>query len=562
MMLTMISLTICSHFVRLLWLNQIDFENDYDISLALDALPTIEISMAVFESYGKKSFSLLDTPGPNEARASEALIKLGPQVMKYSSGCILCVMWQHIDSSESGEIFSYVNRSMIGKKVIVIVTQMDSYTDSDPRNLTALRKNLESYFNSDMDVTIHLTSGHKMFTMMKLEKLLLEHKSIDSDEAAILAAVDESVIASNLHNPTTQGGYLARSLWSLENFNNFVEQARDELKTDAVLESFRGLYHDSERLAIAAHVATLEGVHSRWLRSFNILEDFVKSSGAQRAEIQQKLHDSGEIYRAVVAEMNEMPNKVKTEVNKFMEEKVGKGLNEFALTMTSWRVVIAHPNGTTEEKEEIEFRGGKADFLQWLRGARCEGTLTNHMKPPTKDCLTAAKSELPKAILKLYEQCGDLVDKIVVLDSKGAMADMNIFLREAPKVEFDVGKYVEKVCKMDASKISYRQEGDKCVIVNEIFKKDVLELFKAAFTDTVTLITTTLHADLTEIFADFAMLVQSELESVQTRFERNQEFLNRQLEAADLQKVLKDAEELNDTFTASLAELKVHLLKV
>ena len=552
---------LCSHFVRLLWLNEIDFESDYDISLALDALPTIEISMAVFESYGKKSFSLLDTPGPNEARASQALIKLGPQVMKYSSGCILCVMWQHIDSSESGEIFSYVNKSMIGKKVIVIVTQMDSYTDSDPRNLTALRKNLESYFNINMDVTIHLTSGHKMFTMMKLEKLLLEHKSSGSDEGTILAAVDKSVIASNLHNPTTQGGYLARSLWTLENFNNFVEQARDELKSDEVLESFRELYHDSERLAIIAHVATLEGVHSRWLQSFNILEDFVTSSGAQRAEIQQKLQDTGEIYRAVVAEMNQMPNKIKVAVDEFMEEKVGKGLNEFALTMSGWRVVKILDNNVMEEGEEIDLPGGRAHVMQWLRSSVCEGKLISYMKPPTRKCLTAAKSELPTAILKQYEQCSKLVEKVVVLDTTGSMGDMNIYLREAPAVSFDVEKYVEKVCKMDGSKISFRQEGDKCVIVNEIFKEEVLQLFKASFNDAIALIATTLHADLSYIFADFAKLVQSELESVQTRFERNQEFLNRQLEAADLQRALSDSEEQNDIFTAKLAELKVNLSK-
>ena len=75
-----------SHFVRVLWKMDIDFEADHGIVIESEQLPLIELTMKAFESFGNKSFSLLDTPGPNEAKALEALQKLGPKVMRSSSG--------------------------------------------------------------------------------------------------------------------------------------------------------------------------------------------------------------------------------------------------------------------------------------------------------------------------------------------------------------------------------------------------------------------------------------------------------------------------------------------
>lgn len=75
-----------SHFVRVLWMTEIDFEKDYDIVIEPDLLPVIEMEMKAFQAFGSKSFSLLDTPGPNEAKALDALQKLGPKIMRASSG--------------------------------------------------------------------------------------------------------------------------------------------------------------------------------------------------------------------------------------------------------------------------------------------------------------------------------------------------------------------------------------------------------------------------------------------------------------------------------------------
>ena len=536
---------------------------DYGISLDIDSLPTIEISMEAFKSYGNKSFSLLDTPGPNEAKASEALTKLGPQIMKHSSGCIVCIPWQQVDANQQMPIYDYINRSMIGKRVIIIVTLWDTFKDtaiSAPKNMI---DKIRSFFNVKMrpHVTIHLTSGHKMFAMLKLEQLLLDHKERGSDETTILSAVDQSSIASSLQNDSTGGGYLARSLWSIDSLANFVCSARKELKSDEVLQSFRTLYDESEQLALNAHVATLESVHSRWLSSFRTLEEFVTSSGERRAEIQKKLQDTGDVYRAVVNEMSILPNKVREAVGKYMDEAIGKGLMEFAETMSNWKVCIEKSDGTIERREEIDFPGGKAGILIWINSPRCMGKLVSFMERPTRQQLDQARGGIPGVIHELYSQCSDLVERVILVDGSGAMGDMNVYFRETPSFDFDIDLYVKIACLMDVNEITFREEPHKCVIVNDTFKDDVHRLFKTSFSNAVNLISTKLYADLDDVFTDFSNLVQAELESVKGRYERNQEFLNQQLEAADLRQTLSELQIDDDFFVADIAKLKNELLQ-
>jgi hypothetical protein len=78
-----------SHFVRTLWLTDVDYEKDHGIIMDTDMLPLIEMSFKSFEGFGDKSFSLLDTPGPNEATGPKVLMvlqQLAPKVMRLTSG--------------------------------------------------------------------------------------------------------------------------------------------------------------------------------------------------------------------------------------------------------------------------------------------------------------------------------------------------------------------------------------------------------------------------------------------------------------------------------------------
>ena len=520
--------------------------------------------MKAFESYGDKSFSLLDTPGQNEARASEALMKLGPQIMKHSSGCILCVPWQQVDATQQMPVFDYVNRSMRGKRVIVIVTLWDSFKDTAADAPQNMIDNILSYFNTDMrpNVTIHLTSGHKMLCFMKLERLLLEHEALGSNEATLLSAVGESDFAIDLSNPVTGGGYLSRSLWSKQSFLDFVSNTRTELKSEEVIQSFRTLYDEAELLAIQGHIATLDSAHSRWLKSFETLKLFVSSSGEKREAIQKKLLQTSETYKAVVDEMSSLPGKVTDAVRNHLNELIGKGLMTFAESMRNWKVVIERSDGSIEEREEISFPGGKAEVRMWIESPRCKGKLVSFMKQPTKLQLEAARSCLPGVIKEMYTKCGDLVEMISTVSdgTADAMRDMQIFFRKIPVVDFNVDLYVDTVCQMDAKQITFREERSHCVIVNETFKIEVYDLFKRSFQDAISLISATLFADLDHIFTDFSKLVSTELQTVEKIYMRNQEFLQQQLDAADLEQILTSVDRDNTVFTDDLMELKKSLL--
>ena len=67
-----------SHFVRYCWTQKIRLEEDYDLPITAENLPTIVMNMLGFRGEAEhKEFSLLDTPGPNESKALEALKRIG-----------------------------------------------------------------------------------------------------------------------------------------------------------------------------------------------------------------------------------------------------------------------------------------------------------------------------------------------------------------------------------------------------------------------------------------------------------------------------------------------------
>jgi hypothetical protein len=64
-----------AHFARLLWINDIDFETEFDISLDIPDLPELWMDLTIFREFADKPFTLLDTSGPYEAKAKPTLLR-------------------------------------------------------------------------------------------------------------------------------------------------------------------------------------------------------------------------------------------------------------------------------------------------------------------------------------------------------------------------------------------------------------------------------------------------------------------------------------------------------
>ena len=120
-----------SHLVRYLWIQDIPFETKFDLPIEMKNLPCVVMSMRAFkDSDDDKEFNFIDTPGPNEAAAFEALAKIGPEVMRESAGCILCVPHDELGGTQQAPLFNYIESNMQGRQIHIVITKADQFTDT------------------------------------------------------------------------------------------------------------------------------------------------------------------------------------------------------------------------------------------------------------------------------------------------------------------------------------------------------------------------------------------------------------------------------------------------
>lgn len=540
-----------SHFVRLLWVNNIDYETDHGISIEPDLLPTIEINMRAFQSFGDKSFSLLDTPGPNEAQALEALQKLGPKIMKTSSGCIYCIPWDQVASEQQDQMFTYINKAMAGKQVIVIVTKMDSFMDGS-KSIESIRNFIIATFNLAMrdNLTIHFTSGFELFVIYKLQAFLEENKELDDYD--LVDKLREAPFAQDLKNQIK----IEESFWTRAILCEYVDSGLVRNKNDAVMESFENLYVNAENLALRGHTASLREAHSRWENEFEKLREFATASAERKEEIQKQLKSVMEVYHAVQEQMQNLPHSVKASVERYLKENVADTLPVVTRELNKrWRVVQILPDGTEREVERNEFKGGASDIRMWLR-KEGQPKLDSAVRGPTTACLEKVKKELPGIIMNCWEEVPRLLTTLKETCPSERVEDMTMYFSQLPKVEIDIENYVKRTCSFDLNKISFDEEPFCCVIYNSRLGPEISAIFEATFEAISKEIMTFIMADLEVVFANFAILVEREWTSAEKIYKNIEDNLKHKVDLGAMISKVEDIQQQDSAFMAQLEDLE------
>ena len=242
-------------------MNDVDFEQEFDLSLKVEDLPVVQLDMQSFRHGPAQHFSLLDTPGPNEAKAAAALQKIGPQVMNMSSGCIFCIPYDQVEGDQMEKLYSHVNIYMGGKRVIVIVTKMDAFKGGDTAK-QGIADSILSYFNDNIQeqLKIHFTSGFELLTLYELEAFL------EAERARPATFKDQLMSTGKLWKDLDESYNLGLSFnvagmitgqQAIEMCTKLLAEGRARYDADAVLDSFQDLYADSERLALSGDVANM-----------------------------------------------------------------------------------------------------------------------------------------------------------------------------------------------------------------------------------------------------------------------------------------------------------------
>ena len=159
-------------------------------------------------------------------------------------------------------MYDYINKHMKGKKVIVIVTKMESYKDT-PSSRTTLRSVISGVLNPDIreKATFHLTSGHELFVMQKLEAFVESNPDLDGKDLRLaITELSMSLGDNHLSVKTMQNRQLV-----LEHVNNRLA-AND---SNNVMKSIADLFINSDMYSYRGHFAALKSIHDSWLVKLN-----------------------------------------------------------------------------------------------------------------------------------------------------------------------------------------------------------------------------------------------------------------------------------------------------
>jgi len=555
-----------THFVRLLWINNIDFEKDFGISLDVALLPTIEVCMKAFASLPQgQSFSLLDTPGPNEQQAFETLEKMGPKIMRTASGCILCMPPSSLASTDAWKIFEFINKTMKnGKKVIGLLTQWDTMKGGDADEHDTFEK-----FNELLNpvvlenTTVHKISGHKLFLVFRLTAFLRRHASLSESEFYdTLRQLKDSPNNDEVDFCRDLKSYQPDEVtgWRRDSLIRLAIQTFEELHSAAIIASFRALYEDSKNLALQGHVASIRDIHSRWSAAVKDLEKFKNENAEERAKSQRLLENINDVYMDVDSKLSALGSGLRDTVKNKVEEILKRYLDDAQQNMKGWQVVELHYRNGREERVEkriITFEGGLPGMMRWFT-EEAHPKLLPHVQQPTEKAIAEVVKTVPDVILESFQLCHSLVQKLKDMGSEG-FDDLLLFLHQRPILDINPKSYIDRSCQFDVKSITFIRHPDRCEIDNEIFKVDVYKQFEKQFSQVLPSVTTLFLADLEGHFENFGAKIKAEKENAQAIFIRNKKIMEQNLKAADLADTLEHCASLDIDFQTKLSRLSANL---
>ena len=198
--------------------------------------------------------------------------------------------------------------------------------------------------------------------------------------------------------------------------------------------------------------------------------------------------------------------------------------------MKGWKVVYVDEHGTHHDSPEIDFTGGPAEIDMWIRSDHCKGKLLSFVTAPVRECLTSVDNQVPTLVLDHFQQMTANLAALQALDQcTEAVTDMAVYFKQKPTVQIDVEAYVKKTCDFDVTKISFRREAKKCVIVNSDFTREVYDIFKRTFETVGNELKTLIMADLTATLDAFSETASREKQNADAIYGRNKKMLEDRL---------------------------------
>ena len=561
-----------SHFVRYLWNQNIPFEEKFDMPITITSLPTVNLNMRAFTandsaraSTSSKDFHLVDTPGPNEAGAMEALVKIGPEMLAGSVGCLFCVPFNQFGTNDCNALYTYINKNMKGKTVHIVITQVDNCKGSTTEIENIERQALDDLKPIIRDkATVTSVSGYINFLSLQIQDFL-DDSANDDDSTFIKNFENNKFFPPFLHeisqvnwdNMKERGELVIREQlkqWTIDNLKKYNYYV--------LLEHLNDLYTDSEMVALRSHYNSISEFYEKWNEEFAKIQEFA-ASGAEKQEIlQNAMNEIHAKYEAIYNELESLPQQVNDAITGYFEE-FRKEMHDWAQTQ-KWTVVTKNCDGETVQLDTYDFDGGKPEVRTWIASA---GTplFISAVKGKLEPALENVAQDLPPHVHKLWEKASQLIVQLEEVYNKyndgsdANMDDLQIFFELPPAIVIDVNSHLQRLNTFDTVDVidhCTTELPDKCILNTKDFQDNIVKQFCKNTDEVCKLVTGEISTDLDETIKRFVSKVEREKESAKRTLSNMEEMLKSKLSAADLEEGIKKIENTMEKFETKLSDLK------
>lgn len=558
------SLDSISHLVRYLWNRNVKFEDEFDLKITAKSLPRVIMNMRAFQDSSQKNFSLIDTPGANEAGALEALVKIGAEILERSCGCLFCVPFNQLQTNDCQTLFEYLNSNMYGRSVHIVITMIDAMTgnqrereDIEQRALKELKQSVR------VNSTVTSVSGFFIFLSLQIQEFLAGNPQDEGLETAFenSGKMFEDYIKrfgqQNWNNMKDRSDSSSNGSVR-EQLSAWSEKALNDYNYYTLLGHLNKLYTDSEIWAFKVHYNNMKRIHDLWKTEFESIQDFVASGHEKQQRIRESIEKLRETYDAIYSELNTLPGKVDEEISNYF--CIFKE-NMLAWTKTqTWTIV---DKATNQRIPEYPFPGYKAELRKWMEA---EGTpkFIKVMKDKMRIELDKIANELPGKISELWITAGGFLKKIKEIDQEasGGMDELTIFFERPPEVIIHTETHLSRVTTFDTEQVINSctlETPNEIILITEQFENNIVRQFEMNAENMCKIVHEELNSELSGTLNKFRDKVESEKLSAERLLESMNDILTSKITALEMSAGAENIESMNDDFEEKLEDLRLSL---
>lgn len=316
---------------------ELDIEPPYQNFVDLNSLPRIEVEFSYLSDHPQKNicFSLLDTPGFDEAGHSEFLRKIFKEQIERSSVVLAIVNVSGYTNEKQKEAINAI-QGVKGDNFYILANKFDEQGVEDP-DYNETKRNLAKHFGCSENMTYPISSRYALYSLYL--KQAIESKSIDESDEIYQNIQKDAKIKGKIEWQRAQE--LFETYWEDSYFEKFIDNMLKKTYDSGILSCLRN---------------AIEKFEENKQIMQNLFKQREKDQDARAEEIKEDIQKIEELKKKIVDFKKELQSELKEEKENFTKsyiidiEKLRGEINNIVRDV----VRLGHEGLENQEKQWME----------------------------------------------------------------------------------------------------------------------------------------------------------------------------------------------------------------